>query len=270
MPQRVTSKTAAPRRFTLPPARDEGDARPAARFTNRVRKANYTQIFTASVEVSGSQQASTKVAVSDEFDYQKQERLRELLRDLENCVINGVSPAVNPQGDATTRRTLLGIIPALTSNRYVPGVGGFPAGAGAQSKDLTETILNTAMRLVWDKSNGGIDTILVGGVQKRRINSFITGSRGYESRDTRLIDKVSVYESDFGVCRVVLSRYVPPDALVLLSSARVNVLPLAGRSFQFKRLASTGDSDIGQVIGEYTVEMKNEGAHAIVTGLSTT
>lgn len=248
----------------------EGDTRPAARFTNRIRKGNFTQIFTASVEVSGSQQAATKVAVNDEFDYQKQERLRELLRDLENCVINGVSSTINPQGDAATRRTLQGIVPAIVTNRFTPGVNGFPAGAGALQKDLTENILNTAMRQVWDKSNGGIDTILVGGVQKRRINSFITGSRGYESRDTRLIDKVSVYESDFGVCRVVLSRYVPPDALVLLSSSRINVLPLAGRSFQFRRLASTGDSDVGQVIGEYTVEMKNEVAHAIVTGLSTT
>jgi len=243
----------------------EGDTRPAVRFTNRTRKTNFCQIFTAAVDVSGSQLSATKLGVADEFDYQKQERLRELLRDLENCVVNGVSGITNPQGDAATRRTLTGI----ASNRFSPGVNGFPNGAGAGQKDLTETVLNTAMRLVWDKSNGPVDTILVGGLQKRRINSFITGSRGYEARDTRLLDKVSVYESDFGVCRVVLSRFVPPDALVLLSSPRLSVMPLAGRAFHFKKLAATGDSEVGQVIGEYTLEMKNESAHAVITGLGT-
>jgi hypothetical protein len=248
----------------------EGDTRPAVRFTNRSRKNNFTQIFTATVDVSGSQLAATKLGVADEFDYQKQERLRELLRDLENCVVNGVAPASNAQGDAATRRTLQGIIPGILSNRFSPGVNGFPAGGGAGAKDLTETVLNTAMRLVWDKSNGPVDTILVGGLQKRRINSFISGSRGYEARDTRVLDKVSVYESDFGVCRVVLSRFVPPDSLVLCSSQRLAVMPLAGRAFHFKKLASTGDSEVGQVIGEYTLEMKNEGAHALISGLSTT
>ena len=60
----------------------EGDDAPLARFTSRVRKQNYTQIFTATVDVSGSLQASRSYGVDDEVDYQKQERLRELLRDL--------------------------------------------------------------------------------------------------------------------------------------------------------------------------------------------
>src|SRR5690606_34273758 len=66
----------------------EGDDRPTTRFTNRARRQNYTQIFTAAVEVSGSQLAARQIALADELDYQKQERLRELVRDLENCVIN--------------------------------------------------------------------------------------------------------------------------------------------------------------------------------------
>lgn len=246
----------------------EGDARPAARFTNRTRRQNYTQIFTAAVEVSGSQLASTKNGVADEVDYQKQERLRELLRDLENCVINGVAPASNPQGDASTRRTFNGLIPTITTNRFTPGVNGFPAGGGAGQKDLTESVLNAAMRIAWDRASGPLDTIVVGGAQKRRINSFITGSRGYEAGDTRFNERISVYESDFGVCRVVLSRYVPSDCVLLLAASRVSVMPLAGRSFQFKRLATTGDNEVAQLIGEYTVESRNEPAHALITGLS--
>ena len=84
----------------------EGDDASATRFTNRVRKQNYTQIFTATVEVSGSQLATQSIGLDDELDYQKQERLRELLRDLENCVINGYAASSNPQGDSSTRRTM--------------------------------------------------------------------------------------------------------------------------------------------------------------------
>jgi len=47
-----------------------------------------------------------------------------------------------------------------------------------------------------------------------------------------------------------------------------DLLPLAGRSFQSKQLASVGDSEIGQIIGEYTLEMMNENAHGVISGLA--
>jgi len=247
----------------------EGDDAPAARFTNRVRRTNYTQIFTSSVDVSGSQIASRQIGLADELDYQKQERLRELVRDLENSVINGVSADTNPQGDASTRRTMKGIIPFIQTNLFANGTGGFPSGDGVGTDQLTEEQINTAMRLVWDQSSGSIDTILVGGFQKRRINGFITSSRGYDENSTRFRDLVSTYESDFGVCKVVLSRWVPQDTVLLLDSSRIDILPLSGRSFGFKKLASTGDSEAGQVVGEYTLEMRNELGHALIRGLST-
>ncbi len=247
----------------------EGDDAPASRFTSRVRKTNYTQIFTSTVEVSGSQLASKQIGLSDELDYQKQERLRELIRDLENCVINGVAAMSNPEGNASIRRTMQGIIPFIQTNVYESGAGGFPSGSGAGSDELTEEQINAALRRVWDESSGSIDTILVGGLQKRRINSFITGSRGYSESSTRFRDLVSTYESDFGVCRVVLSRWVPQDTVLLLDSSRIDVLPLAGRSFGFKKLASTGDSETGQVIGEYSLELRNELGHGLIRGLAT-
>jgi len=60
----------------------EGDDKPNARFTNRSRCDNYTQIFTAAVEVSGTDLAASQLGLADEMDNQKQSRLRELVRDL--------------------------------------------------------------------------------------------------------------------------------------------------------------------------------------------
>ncbi|MBC7835090.1 MAG: DUF5309 family protein [Phycisphaerales bacterium] len=244
----------------------EGDDRPSTRFTNRARKRNYTQIFTAPLEVSGTMRAARAYGAADELDFQKQERLREMLRDLENAVINGVAPSANQQGTNTTRRTMGGIIRTITTNNFTPNSGGIPA-AGA-SGELIEPVLNAAMRLIWEQSSGKVDTILVGGVQKRRINEFVSSARQYVANDIRYREMLSVYESDFGVCQVVMSRWIPPDAVLLLDSSRIDVLPLAGRSFHFKPLSSPGDSDVGMLIGEYTTEMRNENAHGVIRNLA--
>lgn len=241
----------------------EGDQAGSARFTTRSRITNYTQIFTSTVEVSGSELAVRQLGVADELDYQKQQRTRELMRDLENVVINGRAAATNPAGTASVRRTMRGILAAIETNVFTPGSGGFPSGT-----TLSETQLNTALREIWNTGNGRIDLIVVGGAQKRRVNAFISPDRRYfGAGDETFKNAVSVYESDFGVCRVVMSRWVPSDAVLLLDSSRIDVLPLAGRSFHYKPLATTGDRDSGQLIGEYTLEFRNQNAHGVIRGL---
>lgn len=245
----------------------EGADASSARFTNRVRKRNFTQILTATIEISGSMQAARAHGIADEVDFQKQERMRELLRDLENCVINGVAPTTDPQGSTTVRRSMNGILRTIQTNRFVPGIGGIPSGGGSGDV-LSEDVLNAALRRVWEQSSASIDTIVVGGAQKRRINGFASQARAFTSEETRYRDLVSVYESDYGVCRVILSRWMPPDSVLLLDSSRIEVLPLVGRSFHYKPLAARGDAHSGQVIGEYTLECRNENAHAVVSGLA--
>ena len=242
----------------------EGADKPNARFTNRVRRSNYTQIFTATVEVSGSDMAARKLGLADEMDFQKQERLRELIRDLENTVINGGLPTSNPQGSGTVRRTMKGIVQHVSTNVFYTGDSGLPTG-----NDLDEAKVNYVLRKIWENSSGNVDLIVVGGFQKRKINAFCSDSRSYGANDTTFTDMVSLYESDFGVCRIVTSRWLPQDAVLFLDSSRISVLPLAGRSFHFKPLASVGDYECGELIGEYTLELKNEAAHGLLRDLTT-
>jgi hypothetical protein len=241
----------------------EGDDASAARFTARSRKSNYTQIFTSTVEVSGSELAVRQIGVRDELDYQKVQRTRELLRDLENSVINGRAPAATQEGSSTVRRTMRGIRSFISTNIFEPSVNGFPDNAG-----LSEEQLNFALRLIWQSSNGHVDLIVVGGAEKRQINQFVAVNRHFTPNSDTYRDGVSYYESDFGVCRVVLSRWVPSGSVFLLDSSRIDIVPLSGRSFHYKPLATTGDRDSGQVIGEYTVELRNESAHGVIKGLS--
>ena len=241
----------------------EGDNKPDARFTNRSRCGNYTQIFTAAVEVSGTDIAASQLGLADELDFQKQERLRELIRDLENTVINGGQPTGNPEGSSSVRRSMKGIIQHISTNVFHTGDSSFPSGTV-----LDETKVNYVLRKIWENSNGNVDLIVVGGFQKRKINDFCADSRTYAANDTTFTNMVSVYESDFGICRIVTSRWIPQDGVLFLDSSRLSVLPLAGRCFHFKPLASSGDYVCGELIGEYTLEFKNEMAHGLIRDLS--
>ena len=241
----------------------EGDNKPDARFTNRSRYGNYTQIFTAAVEVSGTDIAASQLGLADELDFQKQERLRELIRDLENTVINGGQPTGNPEGSSSVRRSMKGIIQHISTNVFHTGDSSFPSGTV-----LDETKVNYVLRKIWENSNGNVDLIVVGGFQKRKINDFCADSRTYAANDTTFTNMVSVYESDFGICRIVTSRWIPQDGVLFLDSSRLSVLPLAGRCFHFKPLASSGDYECGELIGEYALEFKNEMAHGLIRDLS--
>jgi hypothetical protein len=242
----------------------EGADKPSTRFTNRSRCGNYTQIFAATVEVSGTDMAASQLGLADEMDYQKQERLRELLRDLENTVINGGQPSSNPEGSGSVRRSMNGIVQHLSTNVFHTGDSGFPSGTG-----LDEDKINYVLRQIWESSSGNVDLIVVGGFQKRKINAFSAGSRAFGANDTTFTDMISIYESDFGVCRIITTRWLPQDTALLVDSSRISVLPLAGRSFHFKPLASGGDYECGELIGEYTLELKNEAAHGLIRDLST-
>ncbi len=241
----------------------EGDDAAAARFTSRNRVANYTQIFSATAEVSGSEEAVSQIGIGSELTFQANNRLRELLRDLESTVIGGRAAASSPEGNASTRRTMKGLLQFITTNRLSPGVGGFPSDSA-----LSEEQLNLALRQLWTGSNARVDLIVVGGQEKRSMNNFISASRRFDQMATGFRQLISSYESDFGICRVILSRAVPAGTVLLLDSTRIGVLPLAGRSFQFKRLAQVGDRSTGQVLGEYTLELRNESAHGVISGFT--
>jgi hypothetical protein len=177
-------------------------------------------------------------------------------------VIAGVKHAATPGGSASVRRTMGGLLSMISGSDAV-----VQAASGAA---LTEDMVNNAMRSCWEK--GGRPGVLVcNGFQKRKISGFVTSATQYREGENKLKSLIDVYETDFGTVRVILSRWVPQDKVLLLDLDRIQVMPLAGRSFHVKPLAVTGDFRRAQVIGEYTLEALNagDGGHGVITGLST-
>lgn len=212
----------------------------------RARKQNFVQLIKKDVIVSGTQEAVTQLGgVGDEFTYQQQQRVREALRDLEKAIVLGILSG-NTIGSATARRTMKGLRSFVATN--VNSVG----------PTLTESWLGNAIKSAWDTGGTDVDVILTGVNYKRIIDSFNSSRKLIPNEETRFSQLVSEYESTFGVMRVVLSRWMPANEAIVLSSQRVKVLPLNGRSFQFKEVASQGDARKGMVLGEYTLEVRNE------------
>lgn len=222
-----------------------------------VTRENYTQIFTEVVSISGSMDAVGLHAVEREFDYQVIQRLRELLRNLELTVICGFKASANPQGGAAVPRTMGGLLQFISGPEAVI--------ADAAGADLDESTLNAALRQCWEKG-GRPNAIVCNGFQKCKINAFAFSKQRYEPGDP-----IAVYRSDFGEQRVMLSRWVPADTVLLLDLNKIHVRPLQGCSFFVKPLAESGDFKKAQIIGEYTLEVLNgsDGGHGLLTNLAT-
>ncbi len=228
----------------------------------RTLQVNFTQIFTETISVSGSMDAVSLAGVEREFDYQVIARVRELMRQLEQSVILGVKHAATPGGSASVRRTMGGLLNFISGPNAVV--------EDASAADLDEEVLNEAFRQCWEKG-GRPNTIVCGGFQKRQISNFVSASSQYVEGSTKLRSLINTYESDFGAARVILSRWVPANTVLLLDLDRIQVMPLAGRSFHVRPLAESGDYRRAQVIGEYTLEVMNagDGGHGVITNLST-
>jgi len=66
---------------------------------------------------------------------------------------------------------------------------------------------------------------------------------------------ITTYQGPFGRCRVILSRWMPAQGLVVVPRNRIKVVPLQGRAFQHVPYAKTKSSADGVIEGEYTVEI---------------
>lgn len=211
----------------------------------RTRLNNYVQIFKKDIIISGTSRAVRNLGnISDEWTYQIAKKTRESVRDLEKAVIRGVTLG-NTIGTASVQRTFRGVRASIVTN--VMSIG-----------TLTESWLGNLTQKTWEA--GGVDVdILVSGVNdKRNIDSFNTANRQTFNTDRGVVVVVDTYENAFGSYRSMINRWMPVNETLVLASRRISVPPLQGRNYAFLGVGKTGDSDKGMVIGEYSVEVRNE------------
>jgi len=255
----------------------EGADATSLTVTPTVRVGNRTQISTKTVQIAGTQESVDKAGRKSEKAYQLAKASSELKRDMEKTLLsNNVAAA----GTSLTARTLGGLQAWLSTNAVLgatgtAGSGGTTARVSGTDAAFTETMLKSAVKSAFEQG-GNPSVLMVTPTQKQVVSGFAgIAAQRYEAPKnaaTTIIGAADVYLSDFGTLSVVPNRFMTADSgdggevAFVLDPEYAAVAYL--RPFQTNELAKTGDSEKTQLLVEYTLEVKNEKAHAIIADLA--
>lgn len=229
------------------------DAR-AARYKARVAKSNKTQIFDDSIEISGTAQAVTQYGISDLYEYEKQKKQIELALQLEKALINGVAY------ENAQVRQMAGVRSFITTNV-----------TDAANAAIDSTKLNDTLQAIYEKggfSSGGNYKIMVPAKQKRAISAFDNNKLYITQSENSRGQKVDMFVSDFGQFEIVLNNNLDPKEALIVDTNRMAIRPIVGREFFHKYMGEQGDYTRGILVGEYTLEFRQEKAHARIKNLA--
>jgi hypothetical protein len=134
---------------------------------------------------------------------------------------------------------------------------------------------NALFQQVFD--NGGLEegdlaTIICNSTQKRNLSSAYGNAYGKYIENSRMVGGVNftTIESDVATFNVMLDRFMPADALAVVSLDQLSPVflevPNKGHFFE-EPLAKTGASDEVQIYGEIGLEYGKELAHGLYRGL---
>ena len=253
----------------------EGATASDATMSPTTRVGNRTQISQKTIKISGTLEAVNKAGRKSEKAYQLAKASAEIKRDMEAILL---SNQVAASGNSTVARKLGGLQTWLNSNysggtNGTAGSGGTTARVTGTDRAFTATQLNTVMQSAY--TNGGSPTMLLVTPAQKVVASTFTGiATRYRdvpaNQQAQIINAADVYVSDFGIIQIVPDRFIPnsdnDDTAFLLDTEMAAVAYL--RPFQTVELAQTGDAELTQLLVEYTLEVKNEAAHGIISDLT--
>ena len=233
---------------------EEGADARESRYKPRITIDNCTQIFDDSVRVTGTAEAVQQYAMDDLYESEKQKKQLELALQLEKAIINGIK--YNAEG---TTRMMKGIRSFIATNV-----------TDANSAALTIDMINDAAQAIYQIGGfkeGGQYNILVPAKQKRVLSKLLADKIALTRQDTTRGQIVNNIITDFGEFGVTLSDNLKSDEIILTDMNRMKIMPLRTRGFGHTYLGKKGDYTEGMIVGEYTLEFRQEKAHARIKGL---
>ena len=244
--------------------------------TNAVRKGNYTQISTKTVEVSSTNQAVNGVANAQTVAKQVAYKLSELKRDMEKMLLDNVAANAGASG---TARASAGLPAFLTTNvdRGTGGADGTTTGTGSAGsvnaaatdgtqRTITETMLKTVIANCWDQG-ATPSVVLCGSSQKQTISGFTGNATKFQEVDgKRLTAAVDIYVSDFGTLQITPSRHIRSRDVAVLDPSYAEVAYL--QTAKQEALAKIGLSERRLISCEFGLQVTSEKAHGMVADVS--
>lgn len=236
----------------------EGATATMASGNTTTRIGNRTQIFQKTLMVTSTTMAVNVAGRANEWSFQMQLKSKEIARDIESALITqSAAVAGDVSGDSARQFEGLGI---NTSQNATAGFASSnvetlltTASDTGTRKNLSETTFNNLLSTIWI-AGGNPDVVYVNSYNKRVISAFSANQTRFKSVDVSEITlraNVDVYQSDFGIIRLMLNRYVAQSAVVAIESQYWAIGEL--RPASFSKLAKDGDSEKGQLITELTM-----------------
>ena len=254
----------------------EGDTASDATMSPTTRVGNRCQIAQKTVKISGTLQAVDKAGRKSEKAYQLAKASAEIKRDMETTLLSNQTAA---NGNSSTARKLGGLQAWLNSN-YDGGTSGVAGDLGTTARTdgtnrtFTEDILKVVIKEVY-ASGGNPKVLMVNPAHKQLVSAFagIAAQRfmAPSNTPTTIVSAADVYLSDFGAISIVPNRFMTStnscnETAFILDPDMAAVAYL--RPFQTNELAVTGDNESTQLLAEYTLEVKNQGAHGIIADIT--
>lgn len=219
------------------------------------RKGNITQIFSREIKVSGTERAVQHYGMTDPMDYQKAKQAKILANEMELALVRGTIASGN---GTNVGRRLRGLLASITTN----------ATTLASAQTLIESIVGDGINSVYN-AGGNVDYILAGMKLKRQMSKFTANATRFIQNMDKIVNSVvEIYYSDASEkpVKLVPHRYMPGAfsgdgtnaTIVGFDSTQFGLAEL--RSPGLEDVSKVGDSERAMIVGEITLEDRNETA----------
>lgn len=223
----------------------EGGDPGSLRSVDRTNPFNYTQIGQEGVSVSRTERKRAVYGVSDEYTYQVQKKFKELAIRMERALTTGV------RFQSGNKRTMGGFLSFITTNSTSNTVAN------------AKVALNTLIRNCFT-AGGNPRALYCSPAVKAAISANIDPTlRRYDRTDKVGGFVIDTFTCDFGTVDVMVDRYLPTTKALLLQEEYDTRRVFDG--YFHEMLAKTGDADKGEIVGEYSLEVKNQKAQGVLT-----
>jgi hypothetical protein len=231
---------------------------------------NWTQLMDKTASVSTTQEAIKRYGVKNEMAKQLAKKSKELKRDMETTMFLNQARVVGAAGTAQKMRSL----PSwLTTNvsRGASGANGSATTAATDGtqRNFTEALLRGLIVTTITNADELPGVLFAGPANRANVSSQLSGNstRFYELKDGQLNASISVYRSDYGPLKIVMDRFQRERDMFLINPDYIAIRTL--EPMQTQDLATTGLTKKKQIWTNWTLEVSNEKAHAVLADLNT-
>lgn len=245
-------------------ARLEGAAYTTGYTTLVSAPLNYTQIISEAIEITRTQKKMPTYGYSDTMAYHLSKLIggdsmigsRYKAGTLPILLENTFWYGKRQLGTKTVARAMGGFNQFVTTNV-----------TNLASAALTRKHIEDKAQAIYD-AGGRLDTIVVGSYLRRKISSFYEGSIRTDRSEERGGATINTLQTDFGDLEVMWHPRCPAGELYLLDSSRCGWLTYD--AFDLYQHDTGGDSEVTDVVGEFSFCLVNEESHGRLYGASTT